>query len=146
MDVYVTPGDLRRIAAYTGRDRFTEFRVAADPEYARQDDDPTWRDRVLRPDNSRRVLERRPDGECTFLSASGCALPLDVRPLVCRLYPYEYTESGILEELVRGCPLELLRPDQGLIDALGMSLDDARRWHEQLYAEVRLEELEHEPI
>jgi hypothetical protein len=34
--------------------------------------------------------------------------------------------------------LELLPPGQGLIEALDMRLEDAHRWHQQLYAEIRL--------
>jgi Fe-S-cluster containining protein len=138
-EVYATPGDVRRIAAHTGRDDFTEFRAPDNPEYLDQDDDPAWTEHVFRNGNSRRVLKRRPDGDCTFLGEQGCTLPYETRPLVCRLYPYEYTEAGIQDELADGCPLELLRPGQGLIEALDMNLEAARRWHRQLYTEIRLE-------
>ena len=40
---------------------------------------------------------------------------------------------------MHGCPLELLPPQQGLIEALDMNVEDARRWHRQLYREIRLE-------
>ena len=79
------------------------------------------------------------DGDCTFLGPQGCTLPLEVRPLVCRLYPYDYSQRGIRDELAPGCPLKLLRPGQGLIDEFDMNLDEARRWHQQLYEEIRLE-------
>ena len=66
-------------------------------------------------------------------------MPLETRPIVCRMYPFDYTEAGIADELAPGCPLKLLRPDQGLIEALDMNIDDARRWHKQLYEEIQLE-------
>jgi Fe-S-cluster containining protein len=138
-EVYATPGDVDRITAHTGRDDFSEFRVPDDPYYLDQDDDPAWREHVFRPDSSRRVLKREANGNCTFLGPQGCTLPYETRPLVCRLYPYDYNEDGIRTELVEGCPLELLPPGQGLIEALDMRLEDARRWHRQLYAEIRLE-------
>ena len=137
-EIYVTLGDVDRIEKFTGRTDFYEFRAPENSQYLDQDDDPTWRDGVFREDGSRRVLKRSADG-CTFLGDHGCVLPLETRPLVCRIYPYEYTEDGIAEELAVGCPLELLKPDQGLIEALDMNLPDAQGWQKQLYAEIRQE-------
>jgi Fe-S-cluster containining protein len=133
---------LERIESHSGREDFFEYRQPDNPEYADQDDDPVWRDHVFRDDGSRRVLKRRPDGDCTFLGPHGCTLPLEVRPLVCRIYPYDFSEEGIHEELSEGCPLELLRPGQGLIQALDMKLADAQRWRDQLYQEILLEHVE----
>jgi Fe-S-cluster containining protein len=138
-EIYVTPNDVDRITQHAQRSDFFEYRVPHDPDYADQDDDPTWRDHVFRQDGTRRVLKRQDNGDCTFLGPRGCVLPLETRPLVCRLYPYDYTERGIEAELSEGCPLELLRPGQGLIEALDMNLVDAQRWRSQLYEEIRLE-------
>jgi Fe-S-cluster containining protein len=85
------------------------------------------------------VLRREPGGDCTFLGAAGCTLPLEVRPLVCRMYPYDYTEHGIRASLSEGCPTQLLRPGETLLRALDMRRDDAERWRAQLYAELALE-------
>lgn len=138
-EVYATPGDVQRISEYTGREDFTEFRAPVNESYGDQDDDPLWRDRVFREDHTRRVLKREPSGDCTFLTEQGCMLPYETRPLVCRLYPYEYTEIGIADDLADGCPLELLKPGQGLIEALDMNIENARRWHRMLYDEILLE-------
>ncbi len=138
-EIYATPGDVQRIGHHTGHADFFEFRAPNNPEYLDQDDDPMWREQVFRPDNTRRVLKREPNGDCTFLGTHGCSLPLEVRPLVCRLYPYDYTAAGLTAELSEGCPLELLRPGLGLIDALEMKPADAQRWHRQLYVEIQME-------
>jgi Fe-S-cluster containining protein len=130
---------VRRIAEHTDRPDFWEYRVPDDAAYADQDDDPIWRDHVFRADGSRRVLKRQANGDCTFLGPQGCVLPLEVRPLVCRIYPYDYTAAGIQDDLSEGCPLELLRPGQGLIEALDMNLRDAERWRSQLYQEIQRE-------
>lgn len=136
-EIYVTPGDVRRIEAAVGHRDFFERRAPADPAYADQDDDPTWRDRVIAHDGTRRVLKRADDGNCTFLGSAGCVLPLETRPLTCRIYPFLYTEAGIEEGSLDGkCPRQLLRPGQGLIDALDMRRTDAERWHSQLYTEL----------
>jgi len=138
-ELYVTPGDVDRITAFSGSGESFEFVRPADPAYGDQDDDPAWASHVFRTDGTRRILRQRADGACVFLGPQGCALPPDVRPLVCRLHPYDYDERGVKEELVRGCPIHLLSPGRALTAALGMSLRDARRWHEQLYREIRLE-------
>ncbi len=138
-EIYTTPEDVRRIQNYNGESDFTQFRPAGQPEYQDQDDDPAWRDHVFRADGSRRVLKRHANGDCIFLGPQGCQLPLETRPLVCRIYPYEYTEDGLLPELSEKCPRELLKSGQGLIEALDMNRQDAIRWHQQLYQEIRLE-------
>jgi len=134
--VVVTRADVRRIESETGQSDFFEFRLPDDPTYADQDDDPIWRDNAFQPDGTRRVLKKQANGDCTFLGPAGCVLPLEARPLVCRLYPFDFTAEGIQDELVPGCPLELLRPGQELIHTLGMNRTDAERWRKQLYEEL----------
>jgi hypothetical protein len=62
------------------------------------------------------------------------------RPLVCRLFPFDYDEQGIRDALADGCPLHLIRPGWTLLTELDMKRDDAERWHKQLYHEIQLEE------
>jgi Fe-S-cluster containining protein len=136
-EVYATPGDVSRISQFTGRKDFVEFRKPDNPDYADQDEDPAWQRHVFRNDGTRRILQRLDNGNCTFLGEHGCVLPVETRPLVCRLYPFDYTETGIRKDLAPGCPLELLRPGQGLIEALAMKREDAQHWHQQLYQEMK---------
>ncbi len=142
-EIYVTTEDVRRISTHTGQQDFSTYRVPQDASYAEQDDDPLWQEKVFRSDGSRRVLRRQPSGDCTFLGEHGCSLPLEVRPLVCRLYPFSYTEQGIAPELSEGCPTQLLGPGQGLLQALDMTRNEAIRWHAQLYRELRRETTDH---
>lgn len=136
-DIVVTDGDIARVAAYTGERDFIEFRSAGKPEYLDQDDDPLWRDATFLPDGTRRVVKHRENGDCTFLGSAGCTLPYETRPLICRLYPFEYSEAGVAEELASGCPRHLLSDGVDLADALDMKRNDAERWHAQLYNELR---------
>lgn len=138
-DIFVTLGDVERIAEYTGRRDFTEYRGARNPEYLDQDDDPLWRDVVFRPDGTRRVLKKRENDDCSFLGEAGCTMPMETRPIICRLYPFEYSEAGIDEEYGSYCPTYLLPEGVGLLQALDMNRTDAERWHEQLYRELRAE-------
>ncbi len=138
-DIYVTLSDLRRIRQFVGGGEFWEYRVPENPAYLDSDDDPLWESRVIRWDNSRRVLKQQPGGDCHFLRATGCILPLEVRPLVCRLHPCEYDEQGLWAELSSGCPWFLLAPGLSPYEAVSMSLADAHRWHRLLYQEIHQE-------
>ncbi len=91
-------------------------------------------------DGTRRVLKRQANGDCTFLGDKGCVLPLETRPLICRIYPYDYTADGLRQRLANGCPTELIPPGQSLLEALDIKRSDAERWHQQLYEEVLTEQ------
>lgn len=138
-EVLVTTGDRLRIAQYTGRRDFWEYRYPVDPAYLQQDDDPNWLRWAFRADGTRPILKRRPNGDCLFLGPRGCRLPMEVRPLVCRLYPYTYTERG-LDGVSAGCPPEVVPAGRTILDVLGMRLEDALCWHRILYAELRTKE------
>lgn len=135
-EVFVTQGDIRRIEPHADEIEFAEFRAPSDPIYDQSVEDPYWHHRVFQPDGTRRVLKQSANGNCIFLGMQGCVLPEDARPLVCRLYPFDYTFEGILPRLASGCPTELLNPSQSLLTELGMSEDNAKRLHAQLYQEI----------
>lgn len=139
-EIYVTQADVARIQAATGERDFHEFRVPENPDYLDQDDDPVWAHFVFRADQSRRILKHKDDGDCHFLSVFGCRLPLETRPLVCRIYPYDYS-NGRLTGLVQGlCPVTLLEPGQSLTVALGMEqTEQPSRWIADLYKEILAE-------
>ena len=144
-EVYTTRGDMGRIGRHTGLTGFIELARPANPEYADQSNDPVWQAHVFGRDGKRRVLKKLPSGDCLFLRPTGCQLPLDVRPLVCRLYPFSYTAAGIDPQLDAGCPRSLLAPGETLIDTLHMSLDEAREWHRILYEEILFDGDDHWP-
>jgi Fe-S-cluster containining protein len=136
-EILLTAGDLERIRRYTGQSDFWEDRVPS-PEYLDQDDDPNWNRYVLRPDGTRRVLKRSANGDCGFLTECGCRLPVEVRPVVCRLYPYDYTEAGLRGVDDHYCPTaQITPPGRTLLEVLDMRLADAQRWHRLLYEELR---------
>lgn len=141
-DILVTPGDIERIAAHTGRDAFWSLRRPDDPASAEHDpEDPDWHRLSTLPDGRRRLLDRQPGGDCTFLGHAGCILPTEVRPLVCRLYPFDYTERGIRGVFSGYCPTERLiprdQPGVTMLTILGMEHRDGERWRAMLYAELR---------
>lgn len=138
----MTEGDIARIAAHVGRDDFWSRRRPQDAEYLDEDpDDPAWQALTSDGEGRRAMLERRPQGDCTFLGARGCTLPLDVRPLVCRLYPFSYTERGLTGVEDGYCPREALlprdEPGVTMLTVLGMEAREGERWRRQLYSELR---------
>lgn len=144
-DVYVTLGDIDRIAARTGDRGFYEFRRSADLEYEDQPDDPIWAAHVIRPDHSRRVLKHDPEGNCIFLTRAGCALTLTERPLVCRLHPHVYTATGIAPGADNRCPVRFLAPGERLEESIaGYDNALAGPWHRMLYDEIAWKEISDE--
>ncbi len=137
--VYVTAGDVSRIAAHVGRDDFYGFVHPDDPDYADHPDDPLWLAAVFRADGRRRILTRGQNDECPFLGPRGCALDVETRPLVCRLYPFRYTEAGLGDLSAHHCPTHLLPVGACILSALGMDRAAALRWHALLYDELRAE-------
>jgi Fe-S-cluster containining protein len=141
--IVLTVGDVGRIEAYSGRGRedFSEYRAPADPAYIEHDPaDPNWVRYTVRPDGTRHVLKRRGDGDCTFLGPRGCTLPTEVRPLVCRLYPFSYTEERITGSNEEYCPVSRVAPPGAtMLTVLGMNLEDGERWRRTLYEELRAE-------
>ncbi len=147
-EIVVTEGDVGRIAHHTGRTDFWSWRAPQSQDYVEQDpDDPNWHRYTVNEIGNRRTLHRHASGNCEFLGSEGCVLPTEVRPLVCRLYPYSYTEKGLTGMDDEYCPREALipknQPGMTMLTVLGMNPDDGRRWHAMLYDELRREKGEH---
>jgi Fe-S-cluster containining protein len=103
--------------------------------------DPEWIPLTLASDGTRRMLRQRPDGDCTFLGDAGCTLPGEVRPLVCRLYPWAFDYTGVHGEKPEYCPVAMLSTDgRPMVEVLGMQAGDAHGWHRMLYDELREEQ------
>lgn len=136
-EIYITPGDMRRIRAATEELQFEEWTRTIDPSYMDQDDDPVWRQYVFRSDGSRRILKRRSNGDCIFLGPQGCQLAIKVRPLLCRLHPFTYTADHIDSEPDAECPRHLLANGESVFEAIHTSMTLARQWHRQLYKEIQ---------
>ncbi|MBU3915071.1 hypothetical protein KKA14_06000 [bacterium] len=134
--IYITLGDVKRIEAFIGENDFYEFRQPEHAGYLDNIDDPIWETYVFRADKSRRVLKRNNVGDCGFLTKVGCRLPMDIRPLVCRLHPFEYNASGLFAELSKECPVHLLREGETLQKAVDISPESANIWHKALYQEI----------
>lgn len=141
-EIFVTLGDVDRIRARTGKDTFWHYAIPTDPVYLNEHDDPIWMQNAFQSDGTRRVLRKMPNEDCIFLEPNGCRLPMEVRPLVCRLYPYDYNADGLKPDPASGCPRHLLGKNESVFDAVGADQTSAVRWHRMLYEEL-LEEKSH---
>jgi len=136
-DVIVTNGDLDRIMKFTNRSDFVENRISRYPHSAQYNfEDPTWHRYTLNEDNTRRVLKNSKDDNCVFLSNEGCTLPMNVRPLLCRLHPYMYSEHQILF-IDDDCPITNFDDPYKALEKMGMGYDAAEQWRRQLYQELK---------
>jgi hypothetical protein len=137
MQVYMTTGDVERISMYTCSDDFIVME-ARSGEYQDSAGDATWWELIMQPDGRRRVLKVTHERDCIFLSRSGCVLPLRVRPLLCRLHPYGFDESGIVG-VSSACRIGVSRDQKIMFALLGMTPENVREWHTTLYAEIKQE-------
>ena len=136
VEIYVTLGDVARIEAHTGETDFHEWRDQDEPGYYSPDDDPIWCYCTIRPDGQRRFLKRSENGECTMLTPTGCRLPLDARPLVCRLHPWDYGDEGLRGVAQQHCPTDLLPEGVTVVEIIGISEEQAAVWHAMLFQEI----------
>jgi Fe-S-cluster containining protein len=88
------------------------------------------------PEGRRLRLKVEPDGSCVFLGPKGCRLPMDARPLYCRLYPFWFTEDGRLMVLIsKNCLAQKdARSWQEVLARLGETQDHLRQLFTRLKA------------
>ncbi|MBU2628293.1 MAG: YkgJ family cysteine cluster protein [Proteobacteria bacterium] len=135
--ISLTTGDIQRISEVLGHTDFFTFEPPVleeiEPGY-----DPNWLSLIMGSQGMVRVLKRTEQRNCALLTKNGCSLPYDCRPLICRLYPYTYTEQGILG-IDQACPISQGKDWGPVLDQLDMPENKAKQWLALLYAEVREE-------
>ena len=135
--ILLTHYDIERIQRATGNLDFYIYEMP-EPDYIEQDDDPIWNVITLLDDGTRRVIKRRPGGDCRFLYNHVCSLSVEVRPLICRIHPYLYDETN-LQGFHAACSI-FRRPDAALIlEKINMPVYKAEGWRRQLYHELVIE-------
>ncbi|MCC8167295.1 MAG: YkgJ family cysteine cluster protein, partial [Planctomycetes bacterium] len=97
--------------------------------------DAAWSETFMEP--VRIVLAHDGNGDCVFLGGDGCRLPPDIRPLVCRLYPFDYNEDCIKGVHAPLCPAPERDAPALLLAELAMNRNAAETWRRQLYVELR---------
>ena len=135
--IILTHGDLARIVAVAG-DGFYEYVEAGKAGKRDLETDPIWAG-LFASGRLLRVLRRRPDGSCHFLAENGCRLTLEARPLLCRLYPYDYTHTSITGVHAPYCSEPECGDPDLLLALLGMNREAAEQWRSDLYREIEEE-------
>ena len=130
--IFVTDGDVRRIQKASGRTDFHEL-AGSEKEYVPSEaDDPIWARIFGR--SGRRILRHQSNGDCLFLTPTGCSLTLEDRPLVCRLYPFDYNHERLIGVDPHRCPSSLIPADA--LEVFGMTREQAEEWRQTMYREI----------
>lgn len=150
----LTHADVARIAAHTGRSArsFTEEEwLTAEETFAYETRRPIFAG-YFRAAPRRLTLARGPRGACVLHHPErGCTLPSAVRPLACRLYPFEPWPDGTLTvvterhgELARAAEaggaclaVEEAEDLAGLLAAFGLTARKVRALARALMEEVK---------
>ncbi len=137
--VFLTLGDVVRIAAAVGHKQFVDY-ADVQPDADVEDIDPAWA-KTFASSRSRRILKHKAEQprDCVLLTESGCCLPVEARPLLCRLYPFDYTEHTIKGLYPHLCPEPERSNPPLLLALLGMNRDAAEQWRRLLYKEIEIE-------
>lgn len=138
--VFLTRGDVERVERAVGEKDFWErLDVRVDAHATGLMHDPAW-ERIFSGQGGWRALRHvSGTGDCRFLTTGGCSLPVEARPLICRLYPFDYNDVAIKGVYGHLCP-EPFRDNPALLLAmLGMGREEAERLRAKLYRELAAE-------
>jgi Fe-S-cluster containining protein len=136
----LTCGDIDRIhQVYPVPDFYELARLT--PDYEDGGGDPTWNPAILDDTGRRRIVRQKENGRCFFLTDVGCSLPSDVRPLLCRIFPYDFREYGLCG-ISASCPVASESQWLHILEDSEMKYSNARKWVVQLYEEIKAEQLD----
>jgi uncharacterized protein len=133
----LTPGDYGRIGSH-----HHDFAELAEPAgYLRiRLANPFDHDiRLLQNFGDARILSIRAhdNGDCHFLSANGCTLAPEIRPLYCRIFPWDFAWGEITGLLFTDCPVSVLEKVHALPELVGVPYHDASAWAASFYQELQ---------
>ena len=136
--IYLTCGDIDRIGRICVTDHF--FHLAPlTADYEDGGGDPTWNPAILDTEGRRRIVRQKDNGDCYFLTENGCSLPSHARPLLCRIYPYDFRSHGLCG-ISSSCPVAKESQWQQILEVSEMKENNARLWVSQLYDEIGQEQ------
>ena len=138
--IYLTRGDIERIGQVHPGDDFYHW-APLTPDYEDGGGDPSWNSAILDESGQRRTVRQKENGHCCFLTDTGCSLPSDVRPLLCRIYPYDFREFGLCG-ISTSCPVASEIQWLQILEASEMKQSNAQTWVCQLYQEIKAEQLD----
>jgi uncharacterized protein len=144
--VLLTEGDIDRINKFTSKNDFWLFEEPKEylENRIKSSFDPNMKYYALSKTGKVHTLKHKPDGNCIFLSDKGCVLPMDTRPLYCRIHPYDFVEDQVTGITFVDCPVEKLKKPGDLPDVINVKFEEAKQWVKMLYKELREGKIYHE--
>lgn len=116
--------DVKRIARHTGK-KPEQFIDTVSVPLERERDEPAV---IIDGSYCLLVLKRRPGEVCIFYDKHlGCSIH-KTRPMLCRCYPFIYTDSGIKELSSRSCPKQWIPEGK----ELGQYKKDCKEYKKQI--------------
>ena len=134
VNIYLTLADVERIASCGVVEDFYSLEPLT-AEYLDGGGDPNWNALILDESGRRRVVRQKPDGNCVFLSDTGCRLASDKRPLLCRIFPFEFLGEKIIG-ISDYCPVSAVDNWQEVLNESEMNTESSLKWIKQLYREI----------
>jgi len=136
-DIVVTDKDIERIMSL-GLFNFHDVVFSEKLTQSIFEDDPNYTRYVVDKTGKSQILKKQENGNCIFLSPIGCMLSMDIRPLVCRIYPYnDFNEFGKVNLAPMFCPKKFKMDSDIIHKEMGLSFDEAKHLVGQLYDELR---------
>jgi uncharacterized protein len=142
-DIYVTNGDIKRISDYFGKNDFYHLSPVSE-EMKHYYGDPCNVEEGLEiyykylfdEEGRRNILKRTEDNKCCFLTPNGCSLLPNAKPIVCRLYPYDWNDRKEIWIDAHYCPKSLFKDEQEIKEYVCLPEEEARRLVDLLYDEL----------
>jgi len=139
----LTNGDIERIALFAACEDFYEGK-ALEEEFRGKYANPSRYDEgeyiyvtCLFDDEGRwNVMKRNENQGCWFITPTGCSLPPEVRPLMCRIYPYDWNDQQ--EIWINGtyCLASLFTDNEDLAKKVALPPEEAKRLVKLFYEEI----------
>ncbi|OQX22900.1 MAG: hypothetical protein BWK80_28740 [Desulfobacteraceae bacterium IS3] len=143
-EVCVTKGDIKRIAEYAGRNDFYHLMPVSEElkfiitNPCNPENGSEIYLKYLFDEEGRRIILKKNENRCCFLTHNGCDLPLNIRPIVCRLYPYDWNDNkDMWIDPARLCPENLFKDEQEIKEQLCLPEQEAKRLLELFYDEIK---------
>jgi uncharacterized protein len=142
-EIFVTNGDINRIANGTGRKDFYHLRPV--PEEMKhyygspcnvEKGSEIYFQYLFNENGRRNILKKNEKNECCFLTQDGCVLPPNIRPILCRLYPFDWNDKKEIWVAPTHCPKNFFKDEQEIRDRVCLTEEEAKRLVCLLYDEI----------
>lgn len=145
IQIALTPGDIQRLRDHCGHAEFFE-RKAVEPEFRshyvnpenHSSNDALYVKHLFDEQGRRPVLLKQADLSCLFVTPTGCSLPHSIKPLLCRIYPFDWNDQLDLWLDSAYCPPELFASEADLIARISEGEAETRELIRLFYREIGL--------